>query len=203
MAEAEYSTTAKLSVETIWEFVKDMDQWAHFLTGYQSHEKENENDSVWTLKGDVGVLARVLTFRVHITEWAGPERVSFQLVGLNEPMQGDGEFVMEPHEERAGDRATDSSRSTPKKSLLLRFLEAMVRFFLGREGRARRTRRAAAADAGPGRGMAKLTFRLRIDPGGPMAPMVNALIKPAMLPAVEDLANKIMAHLEAAQGVKA
>ena len=200
MAQAEYSTTAKLSVETIWEFVKDMDHWAHFLTGYQSHEKENENDSLWTLKGDVGVLARVLTFRVHVTEWAGPERVRFQLIGLNEPMQGDGEFVMEPYEERAGGRAMDSGHSPPKKGFLLRFLEAIVRLFLGGGGRARR---AATADAGPGRGMSKLTFRLRIDPEGPMAPMVNALITPVLRPAAEDLANKIMAHLEAAQGAKA
>lgn len=199
MAEAEYTTTAKLPIETIWEFVKDVDHWAHFVSGYQSHEKENDNDSIWTLKGDVGVLARVLTFRVHVTEWAGPERVSFELVGLNEPMRGDGEFVMKPYQERAGERATDSSRSTRQKSRLLRFLEAMIRVFLGRGGRARR---ADTADAEPGPGMTQLTFRLRIDPGGPMAPMVNALMKPVMLPAAEYLANKIVSHLEAAQGAK-
>ena len=147
----------------------------------------------------MGVLARVLKFRVHVTEWAGPERVRFQLVGLNEPMQGDGEFLMKPYEERAGDGATASSRSTPQKSRLLRFLEAIVRVFLGRGGGARR---AATPDAEPGPGMAQLTFRLRIDPGGPMAPMVNAMMKPAMLPAAEYLANKIVAHLEAAHGVK-
>ena len=50
--------------------------------------------------------------------------------------------------------------------------------------------------------MAELSFRLRIVPGGPMAPMVNAMMKPAMLPAAEYLANKIVAHLEAAHGVK-
>jgi hypothetical protein len=30
-----------------------------------------------------------------------------------------------------------------------------------------------------------------------MAPMVNALLKPLMVPAAEDLANRILAHLEA------
>ena len=45
--------------------------------------------------------------------------------------------------------------------------------------------------------MARLEFKLRLDPGGPMAPMVNAMIKPAMLVAAEDLANKIIGHLEA------
>jgi hypothetical protein len=32
-----------------------------------------------------------------------------------------------------------------------------------------------------------------------MAPMVNALMKPLLVPAAEDLANRILAHLEAQQ----
>ena len=57
-------------------------------------------------------------------------------------------------------------------------------------------RRAETADAGPGEGMARLTFKLEIQPGGPMAPMVGAMMQPAMLPAAEDLANKIMGRVE-------
>ncbi len=37
----------------------------------------------------------------------------------------------------------------------------------------------------------KLTFELRIEPGGPMAPMIDALIRPAMRVAAEDLATRI------------
>ncbi len=96
MPEVEYSTTAKLPVDTIWEFIKDMDNWAHFLTGYQSHEKQSETDSIWVLKGDVGVLSRVLKFQVHVSEWNGPSRVVFQLKGINELMEGDGCFELEP-----------------------------------------------------------------------------------------------------------
>ena len=188
MPETEYTTTAKLPVEVIWDFVKEMDNWATFVTGYQSHEKQNENDSIWILKGDVGVLARLLRFQVRVTEWAGPERVRFELEGLNEPMQGGGSFEMAPYE------SAEDAIPVRQRNRLLRWLEAVVRFFLRRGGG---PRRAADADAGPGQGMARLTFRLRIDPGGPMAPMVNAMMVPALLPAAEDLANKIMAHLEA------
>jgi hypothetical protein len=45
--------------------------------------------------------------------------------------------------------------------------------------------------------MVKLTFALRIDAGGPTAPMVNAMMLPALRPAAEDLANRIITHLEA------
>ena len=58
--------------------------------------------------------------------------------------------------------------------------------------------RKADAERSPGAGGARLSFRLRIDPGGPMAPMVNKLMEPAMLVAAEDLSQRIIAHLEGA-----
>ena len=37
--------------------------------------------------------------------------------------------------------------------------------------------------------------------GGPTGPLVNAMLAPALLPAAEDLANKIAAHLEKVHGI--
>jgi carbon monoxide dehydrogenase subunit G len=193
MPAAEYTTTAKLPLAAIWEFVSEMDNWAPYVTGYQSHRKESETDSVWVLKGDIGVMARRLEFRVHITEWNGPSRVAFELSGLNEPMKGSGSFEMSAYEEAGAGAA--AAGPAPAKGLWLRLLEAVVRFFLRLLGGGR-PERAASADAGPGAGMAKLRVRLEIEPGGPMAPMVSALMKPAMLPAAEQLAGSIMARLE-------
>jgi carbon monoxide dehydrogenase subunit G len=191
MAETEFSTTARISVDTIWEFVKEMDNWAPLLTGYQSHEKENDDDSIWVLKGDIGVMSRTLKFKVHVSEWAGPDRVTFELKGLNEEMEGGGVFLMEPHEgEGATPAGAAAAGSEAKPGLLARIVRYFYQLIYGK------VERAQSADAGPGAGMAKLTFKLRLDPGGPMAPMVNAMIKTAMPPAAEDLANKIMAHLE-------
>ncbi len=196
MAETEYSATARLPVDTIWDFVKEMDNWAPFLTGYQAHEKQSETDSLWTLKGDVGVLARIVKFKVHITEWNGPERVSFDLEGVNEPLKGQGVFIMQPYEEEpAGDA------SAQRKNVFTRAVESLLRFFL-RLFRGR-PERAAASAARPGEGMAKLTFKLRVDPGGPMAPMINAMMKPAMEVVAEDLSNRIIARLEARPGSEA
>lgn len=190
MAETEYATTARLPVETIWDFVQDMDNWATFVQGYQRHEKQSQTESQWVLKGDVGVLARTLQFKVLITEWSGPQRVTFQLEGVNEPMKGEGSFTLERYEE-----AAPAPEPAPRKGFFARVAERIARFFyrLFRGG----VERGEAAGAGPGLGMARMTFRLRLDPGGPMAPMVNAMIKPMLLPAAEDLANRIMATLEA------
>ena len=202
MAEVEFTTTAKLPVQTIWTFVSEMDNWAPLLTGYQTHEKQNDNDSVWTLKGDLGSLTRTVKFQVNVTEWAGPERVTFELKALNEAIEGAGEFVMERYDEASAEPSSSAqvvaasvAASQSEPGFFGRLLAALLRFFFRQKyGEAARGQHA---DAGPGEGMARLTFKLRLDPGGPMAPMVNAMIKPAMLIAAEDLANKIIGQLEA------
>jgi carbon monoxide dehydrogenase subunit G len=194
--EVEYATTARLPVQTVWEFVQEMDNWARFVVGYQSHEKQSETDSTWVLKGDVGMLARTVKFAVHIEEWNAPSRVSFSLDGLNEPMKGSGTFVLEPYE----DASLAVSAPPPAKGLVARILEGVARFLYRlRHGGAQR---AASADAGPAAGTSRLSFRLRIEPGGPMAPMISALVKPLLQPAAEDLANQILATLERRHGIQ-
>lgn len=194
MPEVEYATTAKLPVEVVWEFVQEMDNWAGFVAGYQRHEKQSETDSTWVLKGDVGPLARTVQFAVHIEEWNGPSRVVFSLRGVNEPMQGTGTFLLERFED-----ASAVVAAPPRQGFFARLFAAVARFLYRlRHGGAQR---ASSADAGPAAGSSRLSFRLRIDPGGPMAPMVNALMKPLMRPAAEDLANKILATLEKRHGL--
>lgn len=198
MARVEHTTTARLPVETIWEFVRELDHWAPFVAGYQSHEKESEDDSLWVLKGDLGSMSRTLKFRVHVTEWAGPERVRFELRGLNEPMEGSGLFTMAPYEDADAGPAPTSSAAPARRSPWSRLADALARWVLRLlRGRAER---GAHADAGPGAGMARLTFALELRPGGPMGPMVDAMIRPAMAAAAEDLAHRIIGHLERTHG---
>jgi carbon monoxide dehydrogenase subunit G len=191
LAEASYSTTTRVAVPVIWDFVREMDNWARFVAGYQAHEKRSDTESVWTLKGDLGVMSRTLRFEVRVLEWTGPERVRFALTGRNEPMSGEGSFTLEA----AGDASASAAATSPPRRRLVRWLEALWRRLIRRMGG--RVEREAAPLHAEGTALARVTFRLRLDPGGPMAPMVNAMIKPLLLPAAEDLANRILAHLEA------
>lgn len=199
MAVAEYSTSTKLPIETIWNFVKEMDNWADLVTGYQSHEKQSDEDSTWVLKGDLGPMSRMLKLQVHITEWNGPTRVTFELKGINELMDGHGTFEMSSYEEEGEPGAHVAPAE--RKNFILRLLEAIARFFV-RLLSGGAPERAVSADAGPGAGMAKLTFKLELKPGGPMAPMIDSLIKPVILPAAEQLAGNIMARLEELHGTE-
>jgi carbon monoxide dehydrogenase subunit G len=189
MPQVEYTTKVAISCDAIWDFVKDMNNWAPFLTGYQRHEILSGTDSIWTLKGDVGVLARVVNLRAHVTEWNGPARVSFTLTGLNELVEGGGTLEMAPIAEGTTGLVPEAPVKQPSR--LARLIQAIFRLLF------RRMYGALPARAEPSGGPAsQLTFRLRMDAGGPTGPLVNAMLAPALLPAAEDLANKIAAHLE-------
>jgi len=172
--------------EVVWDFVKEMDNWAPFLTGYQKHEKVSDTESVWTLKGDVGVLVRAVKLKVHVTEWNGPSRVAFTMKGIDEEVDGGGLLEMS---------AVDASaivKAPPKKGLFRRMMDAVARFFFRLMHGKGPERTALTA----GQAASRLKFTLRMDAGGPSGPLVNAMLGPALLPAAEDLANKIAAHVE-------
>lgn len=189
MAEHEHRVETSLPIDVLWDFVREMDHWAPYLTGYQQHEKHSETESTWTLKGDVGVLARTVTFAVVVTQWSGPDLVRFSLEGKNEPLTGEGEFRLRPRV--AGDDASIEAPRAPRVIALL--WDRFVRWLFRRMRGAAPVRDAASAG---GAGGNQMSFRLRIEPGGPMAPMIDAMIQPAMAAAAEDLAERIVAHLE-------
>jgi carbon monoxide dehydrogenase subunit G len=189
MPEVEYSTHIDLPPDTIWEFVKDMNNWAPFLTGYQKHEIIDDTDSIWWLKGDVGVLSRMVELKAHVTEWMGPEKVSFTLTGVNEAVEGAGRLVM-VQEQVSSDDTTPSP--PPKKSFLDLIFGFLFRLF-NKNTSDRKEIDAPSLSGGLG---SRLTFTLSMEAGGATAPLVNAMLGPAMKPAAEDLANKIAAHLE-------
>ncbi len=90
MPDVSYTTVMRAPCSEVWEFVRDMNNWAPFARGYQSHEVIDERESIWTVKGDLGPISRVTKFHITITEWIEAERVAFTLTGLNEPITGQG-----------------------------------------------------------------------------------------------------------------
>ena len=90
MPEISYTTTMGAPRTEVWAFVRDVNNWAPFARGYQAHEVVDDRESVWTVKGDLGPISRVTKVRVTITEWIEGEKVAFTVVGLNEPISGEG-----------------------------------------------------------------------------------------------------------------
>jgi hypothetical protein len=198
MPEVAYTTEMRLPLATVWAFVSDMNNWAPFLTGYQKHEVIDDTDSLWTLKGEVGILSRIVELRAHVTEWIEPQKVSFTLVGLNEVVDGGGTLIL--RHRAAAARPAAPALVPARRGLLRRFLGALARLLF------RLTHRESPPAALPGPAGVEgveLEFTLRMDAGGPAGPLVNAMLGPALEPAVENLAKKIAAHLESGRAVQA
>jgi carbon monoxide dehydrogenase subunit G len=189
MPEVAYTTEMRLPLDTVWAFVSDMNNWAPFLAGYQKHEILDGTDSLWTLKGEVGILSRMVELRAHVTEWEAPQKVSFTLTGVNEAVDGGGSLVI-----RRATLAPRVKEAAPAVSWGWRLLGALARLFVRLLRRSDPPAALPATTAG-GEGV-ELEFTLRMDAGGPAGPLVNAMLGPALEPAVEDLAKKIAAHLE-------
>ena len=194
MPEVECSTVVQNTMDVVWPFVADMNRWAPFLTGYQSHEIENETDSIWILKGDVGILSREVRFRVHIDEWADGERVRFTMTGLSEPMEGGGTFVI--REVEVGAEEADPL-PTESPSFFQRWMRALFRFFYRKVHGPGVERQVPNESQRQG---CELKLTLSMDALGPTAPLVNTMLAPLMLPAAEDLAQRIAAQIEKENG---
>lgn len=90
MPDITHVATVKAPVEVTWDFCKDMNNWVQYLKGYVKHEEQTDTDSTWWIKGDVGIMAKTVSFNVHIDEWIDGDKVSFSMKGVSENMTGKG-----------------------------------------------------------------------------------------------------------------
>lgn len=92
MPQAIESGRVELNIEKMWDFIKDMGNWAPCMPGYVSFEEVNENESIWCLKGDVKIFKRKVNFDVTVTEREAPDRIAFTLEAKSEGIKGEGTY---------------------------------------------------------------------------------------------------------------
>jgi carbon monoxide dehydrogenase subunit G len=98
MLSAKRELTVKQQQEVVWEFVKDMGNWASQMPGYVSHEQINSDDSAWTLNINLGPFNRPMVIDIHVLRWSAPTEVAFELKGRFDPFHGSGTFQARPME---------------------------------------------------------------------------------------------------------
>lgn len=158
MPETRATRSVDLPVAQIWDFVEAFDNWAPLLKGYESHETHSDRESTWALTGDLGPFSKTVHLKVVITEWTEGERVAFTLEGLDEQVSGQGAFDL--HED-----APPPPPEPPPRSWWQRLLDRLF-------GRPAPT----AVLVGPA--TSHVVFTFAIDAGGPMGPMINAMLGP-------------------------
>ncbi len=84
-----------LSINKVWDFVKDMDNWAPLIPGYIQHRKFTNRQSTWEFYSNIGFIKKKISLMITIKEWIEPTKVTFHLKGENEGLSGEGYFLAE------------------------------------------------------------------------------------------------------------
>lgn len=86
--------TVPLPLELVWDFVSDMNNWAADMPGYITHQMLSDRQSIWRLRGDVGILSREVELLVNVIEWNERSSIGFTVKGTQEPVSGRGSLEM-------------------------------------------------------------------------------------------------------------
>lgn len=81
-------------MQEVWGFVKDQNNWAPFIMGYQNHEILNDKESIWKLKSSIAGVTYSFEMEGLITEWEEGKKVGFELSGLTHPVKGSGTVTL-------------------------------------------------------------------------------------------------------------
>lgn len=221
MIEVEHTAVIAVPVDRAWDYVQDMSNWAPFVIGYRAFRVIDDRTSIWTVRGDVGMLAREVDLRVDVTDWRPGQGVEFTVCALTERLDGSGSLALAPWDpesvEAPADEHAAPGHPARRRSWIARALaklrRRMARAALRRLDRGRpraapptpvaQAQSAPAAPLGNGSGKptgagggTRLSLRLSLSPGGPMAPMFELLMAPLLEPAAEDLTAAIRGALE-------
>lgn len=158
----------------VWAFVEDMDHWAPMLRGYVAHQKLDQTQSTWTLAGDLGPFSRTVNLAVTITEWTPPERVVFELNGVDEAVHGSGRIELS--------QTRPELPAPPARPWWRRLLDLLF------------GTPAAPVPLAPAK--THVTFHFSISALGPMGPMIDALLGSYADAVATDLLDTVGAHLE-------
>jgi carbon monoxide dehydrogenase subunit G len=78
-----------------WEYMTDMQNFASHLPGFVEYEEEDEKTSFWTVKIDLSMFSKELTFEVDVQEEEYP-KAAFTLEPVDQPADGEGSVEFEP-----------------------------------------------------------------------------------------------------------
>jgi carbon monoxide dehydrogenase subunit G len=77
-----------------WNYLTDMENFSSHVPGFEEYEKVGETTSNWTIKVDLSMFSRVMTFQVDVAEEEYPYG-AFELDPKDQPAEGSGSVELE------------------------------------------------------------------------------------------------------------
>jgi carbon monoxide dehydrogenase subunit G len=105
MPEITKTFTVDAPAQESWEYLTDMENFASHLPGFEEFEEEDAVTSYWTIKVDLSMFTKELTFEVQVLEEEYP-RAAFTLEPVNQPATGSGAVTFDTPEEQGGTAMT-------------------------------------------------------------------------------------------------
>ncbi|TFZ02912.1 SRPBCC family protein [Ramlibacter henchirensis] len=96
MISAQREVIVRTPATEVWDFVKEVGNWAAQMPGYVRHEESGSDDSLWTLDIQMGPFSRPVELAVHVARWLPGEGADFTLKATYEPFHGEGSFRLSP-----------------------------------------------------------------------------------------------------------
>lgn len=93
MPDVRHSVVVEAPLPTTWAFVRDMQNWAELVPGFEDMTTSSDTDSEWKVRGDVGILTKLVTLVVHVDEWVEQSHVNFSMVCREEPLTAKGSLT--------------------------------------------------------------------------------------------------------------
>ena len=100
MIQTEHVEIIDAGIDTIWDYVKDIGNWANIFPGCNRFELIDESNSRWVIKVGTGGMVKVVTVLVNVSQWDGPGRVDFDFQLEAEPVSGNGSYTALPRNDQ-------------------------------------------------------------------------------------------------------
>lgn len=98
MASSVYKQQITAEQEVAWAFLLDREAWAVMMPGYLHHEVTSADEMIWVFKGDFGFIQKAVKLQLTVKERVPYEKLTFDLVGLSDNINGSGYFELAPGE---------------------------------------------------------------------------------------------------------
>ena len=99
MASSVSTEIVRVHEEVLWGFIQNKEAWAPLIPGYLHHEIKTSDRMIWVFKGDFGIIEKAVKLQLNVKEIVENQKLSFDLEGLSDNINGSGYFEMEKEDD--------------------------------------------------------------------------------------------------------
>lgn len=89
MTGTDYQMTLALPLQDVWSFLNDFNNWANCVDGYIHHREITPLQSIWTLKGEFGLIEKTIQLHVNRIKTATPYHMLVNFSSFQNKLSGE------------------------------------------------------------------------------------------------------------------